>query len=614
MILGQSTRVVLTRSLIKKANLPRLSGGVHYQIFVGGARRQLHTRGKQNVQVEVADERKKMVILGSGWAACNTIQSLGAAALRQYDITVVSPNNYYVYTPMLPSVSVGTLEPRSIMEPVRNFISQQVRKVPEASIVFSEAEATSVDIETKKIKCLDTSPRTPVTMQAAETKPKKWKSSLDGAFFANEKSPDGSFFEHEFELPYDVLVLGVGATTNTFGTPGAMDHCLFLKSVSDALQIRSAVIDCFETATVASVANEDKSQIDRMLSFVVVGAGPTGVEVAAELRDFIKDNLSKTYPHFKDQKIKVSIVEMGDKVLNTYDKAISEYAQNRFKREDIDVLTKHQVKQVNESSIEILDLENKETKVLPFGLCIWASGVRPVDVSLNLAKDLGTRMLETDSWLRVRGAEGSIFALGDCAKITTPSMKTAAQELFDKADRNKDGEVSLEEFTNMMELARDDYPHMEAYLGNVSQRSLQSLYASTAKEGKAGGITQEAFEAALTEIDKEIKMLPPTAQVAAQQGTYLGKLFTEVPYDKLAHKEGFETSFKYDHQGSMAYVGGERAVIDSPLIGVWKGLITAVMWKGAYWGKSVSMRCKVLMAFDWAKTYLIGRDTSRLGY
>lgn len=592
----QSSRVVMQHALSRPTCIARHNVSFHFQTLTGGARRHVNTQRRQD---SVADKRQKMVFLGSGWATCNAIQNLGPAALRSYDIKVVSPKNYFVYTPMLPSVTVGTLEPRSIVEPVRTFIVDQLRKVPEASIEFTEAEATSIDIDKKTIKCVDASPIT-----CSDTSPGYAASSV---FSASDQS-------YEFEIDYDVLVLGVGATTNTFGTPGAMEHCLFLKSVSDALQIRSAVLDCFETASVAHAANEKSSDIDRMLSFVVVGAGPTGVEVAAELHDYFEDNVKKTYPHLKDHKIKVQIVEMGNKVLSTYDKAISEYTQKRFKRNDIEVLTEHQVKKVNECSIEVMDLNTKETKVLPFGVCVWASGVRPADISLKLAKSLGTRMLETDSCLRVRGAEGSIFALGDCAKLTVPSMKAAAKDLFEKADRNKDGELSREEFLPMMEEAAKTHPHMESYLGAVSQRTLSGLYSSIRgvdPAKKAGGITPEAFEAALIEIDKKIRLLPPTAQVAAQQGVYMGRLLSEVPYEQLVCPEGFEPAFHYDHQGSMAYVGSHRAVIDSPSLGVWKGLTTMFLWKGAYWSKSVSLRCKILMAFDWTKTALLGRDTAR---
>lgn len=528
-----------------------------------------------------AGQRPKMVILGSGWAATNTLKTLKPGALKFYDITVVSPNNYYVYTPMLPSVTVGTLEARSICEPVRNFIYDQVAKEPEASIAFSETEALAIDPEKKTVTCIDAS---------------------DISIMGTPGSDKSGGYK--FDIPYDVLVIGVGATTNTFGTPGALENCLFLKSVSDARSIRSAVLDCMETASVGLLSGAPASEIERLLSFVIVGAGPTGVEIAAELRDFIMDNLRRVYPQFDNMKIKVQIVEMGEKVLSTYDKAISEYTAERFKRDDIDLLTKHQVKKVNKTSIEVLDITTKEEKTLPFGMCVWASGVRPTDVSLDLAKTLGTRMLETDGCLRVRGKEGSIFALGDCARITMPKMKEAAQELFEKADKNKDGVLSKDEFVPMIEEARKTYPHLEAYLGAVTEAAFY--------EASSGQLTPEKFEAACAEVDKEIKMLPPTAQVAAQQGTYLGKLLSGVPYDDLANPTGFDPPFQYNHQGSMAYVGSDRAVIESPIFGVSSGMLTMLMWKGAYWGKSVSLRCKVLMAFDWCKVYILGRDTSRL--
>merc|ERR1719428_2657886 len=92
-----------------------------------------------------------MVILGSGWAACHTLKDLKPEALRQYDITMVSPNNYFLYTPMLPSVTVGTLEPRSIVEPLRNMIYKVQKKYPEANIKFCEAKALSVDHAQKRV-------------------------------------------------------------------------------------------------------------------------------------------------------------------------------------------------------------------------------------------------------------------------------------------------------------------------------------------------------------------------------------------------------------------------------------------------------------------------------
>jgi NADH:ubiquinone reductase (non-electrogenic) len=537
-------------------------------------RQLLPVSKKAPAGVPKASERKKVVILGSGWASFYTIQNLAPAALQQYDITVISPSNHFVYTPMLPSVTVGTLEPRSVVEPMRSLI-QKVQKVPEASISFNEAQATSIDPECKKVMCK--------------------KNGAD-----------------EFWVPYDVLVLGVGATTNTFGTPGAMEHCHFLKSISDAERIRNSVMDCFETATLALKSGASEVEIDRLLSFVIVGAGPTGVEVAAELRDFISEDMLKHYPQFKDREINVQIVEMGNRALSTYNEACSMYTAKRFKLDDIELLTQHQVKKVNKTSIEVMDLTKKEAKTLPYGMCVWASGVKPNDISLELAKHFGTRMLETDRSLRVKGSEGTIFALGDCAKISVPTMRANAKELFEKADENNDGMLAEDEFVSVMENAQSAYPHMADFLGAVSKKTLQTMYRMNVSKGKVGGITPDMFEAALMEIDKEIKTLPPTAQVAGQQGTYLGQVLSEVPFEQLGHPEGYNPQFQYNHQGSMAYVGKHRAVIESPVLGVWKGIVTGLAWKGAYWAKSVSLRCKGMMALDWGRTHLVGRDISRI--
>eukprot|EP00746_Dinoflagellata_sp_MGD_P165057 gnl/MRDRNA2_/MRDRNA2_94115_c0_seq1.p1 gnl/MRDRNA2_/MRDRNA2_94115_c0~~gnl/MRDRNA2_/MRDRNA2_94115_c0_seq1.p1 ORF type:complete len:603 (+),score=130.11 gnl/MRDRNA2_/MRDRNA2_94115_c0_seq1:87-1895(+) len=536
--------------------------------------------GKGRLPPAAAEKRPKLVILGSGWAAYNTIDALGPEALKQYDIKVVSKDNYFVYTPMLPSVSAGTLEAESISQPIRSLIHTK-QKLPEASVQFNEAEALSVDPENKTVKCKDMSPV---------------RDTENG---------------NEFDIPYDILVLGVGATTNTFGTPGAMDHCLFLKSIPDAQKIRSTVVRCFESASMTS----HQAEIDRLLSFVIVGAGPTGVEVAAEIRDWIKEDMLKHYPQFKNQEIKVQIVEMGDRALATYDNKCSKYTAERFIKDDINLLTRHQVKKVNKSSIEVMDLTKDELKVLPFGMCVWASGVRPNDVSLELAKAFGTRMLEVDASLRVKGSEGSIFALGDCAKLSLPMMKTDVNELFEGADVSKKGVLSEAEFVGMMQNAEKKYSHLADFLAASPKDCLQTMYRTNI--GKANdvyqtpGITLAALEKVLTDIDKKIKMLPPTAQVASQQGTYLGRVLTEVPHDQLSHPIGFDPHFQYDHQGSMAYVGNHCAVIESPILGVFKGFVTGIMWKGAYWAKTYHLKTKIAWALDWGKAHVLGRGVSR---
>merc|ERR1712113_458320 len=163
-----------------------------------------------------------------------------------------------------------------------------------------------------------------------------------------------------------------------------------------------------------------------------------------------------------------------------------------------------------------------------------------------------------------------------------------------------------------METARKQYPHLEAYLGHCRDHSLKAMYTSIGEDKtKPTPVTLEMFEAALMEVDKELKMLPPTAQVAAQQGEYLAQILNNVKFEDLGNDGGFEPAFEYNHAGSMAYIGGEHAVIDSPVFGISSGLLTYVLWKGVYWGKSVSFTMKLNMCFDWAKSWFLGRDTSR---
>lgn len=598
-------RLAQKAPLRKGANLLRELNLLKAPRFVSTATETTaSSTGKPPVQIlkDVAlpwDQRPKMVILGTGWATVNVIHGLDKRALQTYNILVCSPTNHFVNTPLLPSVTVGTLGPRTVAEPIRNSIVAHRKRNPDAWIKFNEVEARTIDHEKKRILVHtrgvegrgdnDTGGQVPTS-----------RTVIQGMLSAT--------VETEYWIDYDVLVCAVGATTNTFGTPGALQYCTFLKTIQDAMKIRTTLLDCFETAAVFGTPDVE---IDRLLSFVIVGAGPTGVEIAAELRDFAKEDVLPRYSGFKDREIKITIVEMTDRMLGTYDKIIQKTCQERFKKLDIEMLTEHQVKKVNRQSVEVLDLKTNERKELKFGMCVWASGVRPNSVSLELAKNLqGTRILEVDGNMRVRGAEGSIYALGDCAKITYPSMKESAKALFEKADVNKDGVLSKQEFQSMIQEARKDFPQLETYLHQASVLAMHEKVDGI--QPTTLGITPEVWENACAMVDKELKMLPPTAQVAAQQGDYLAKILNEVPYQDLGHQSGYEPHFEYRHMGSMAYIGGEHAVMDSPVTGISSGLITYIMWKGVYFGKSVSFTMRVGLLFDWAKSWFLGRDTSRL--
>jgi hypothetical protein len=166
---------------------------------------------------ESSSPKKKVVILGTGWAGMSFLKNLDS---KLYDVRIVSPRNYFVFTPLLPSVTVGTVEARSITEPIRRIIRKKEAQ-------FHEAECIKIDAENKQVACKDVSD---ITFKGKE----------------------------EFVLDYDYLVIAVGATSNTFGTKGVTEYCHFLKDIEDAERIREHIINCFETASLPHLSEEDR--------------------------------------------------------------------------------------------------------------------------------------------------------------------------------------------------------------------------------------------------------------------------------------------------------------------------------------------------------------------
>jgi len=232
-------------------------------------------------------EKKRLVILGTGWGSSSLIKSLD----NIFEVIIISPRNYFLFSPLLPSVTNGTLEERSIIEPVRKLC----KKTGQTNVQFYEAKCVDIDPANNMITCEDES-----------------KISTE---------------DSKFQLKYDYLVVGVGADNNTFGTPGVYENTNFLKSIEDARDIRSKIMDAFETANLPTLTEQERKNL---LSFVIVGGGPTGVEYAAELNDFVNEDLKKWFPKL----IKLSsihLIQSADHLLNTFDKKISEYTEKSFK-------------------------------------------------------------------------------------------------------------------------------------------------------------------------------------------------------------------------------------------------------------------------------------------
>ena len=411
------------------------------------------------------------------------------------------------------------------MEPVRNILRHK-----KAVVKYYEAEATKIDYE-RKVVCINDD------------------SDIKGDMSSTE-------------VPFDMLVVGVGAENATFGIPGVKEHSCFLKEVADAQQIRKRIMDCVETASFKDQSDEERK---RLLHMVVVGGGPTGVEFAGELQDFFEQDLKKWVPDITDD-FRITLVEALPNVLPMFSKQLIDYTESTFKEESISIRTKTMVKKVTDKYIEAEFTGpdgKKQTEKIPYGLLVWATGnaVRPVikDLMAQIpAQKDSRRGLAVNEYLVVNGTE-NVWAVGDCAIANyAPTAQVASQE----------GAFLARLFNSLAKT--------EAINAELAQLSIA--------QAKATGDERN-------EIFHHIKALQKQLRRTKQIGP-----------------------FEYSHQGSLAYIGSERAVADiSWLSGNFAsgGTLTFLFWRSAYLSMCFSTRNRVLVIVDWLKAKMFGRDVSR---
>ncbi len=404
--------------------------------------------------------KTRLVVLGTGFGAFSALKELDS---NLYDIKIVSPRNHFLFTCLLPSTTVGTIEFRSIIEPIRNI----------KNTAYIQAYCSSIDETQNKLQCID-----------ADT-------------------------NKEFTLSYDILILSVGEVTNTYNIEGVDKYSYFLREVADARRIRIKVIDCFENASLPGITEEEKKSY---LRFVVCGGGPTGVEFAAELHDFIEEDVRKKYPGLEND-IEVILIEAGKTLLNSFDEKLSEYTMKIFKRQKINVRTNSYITKVTEKEIFVNDGSH-----FNYGLLVWAAGNTATELirSSTLQKNKKNKLV-IDHYLKVSGSQ-NIYAIGDCTEIP-----------------------------------------------------------------------DEPF--------------PVTAQTAQRQGKYLGKSL-----NKLAKGKEIKP-FKYKDLGMLAYIGSHKALANTSQY-KGSGFATWIFWRSVYITKLVSLKNKILVLFDWFKTFVFGRDVS----
>jgi len=372
---------------------------------------------------------------------------------------------------------------------------------------------------------------------------------------------------------------------------------------------------------VAALPTTSPEERKRLLSFVVSGGGPTGVEFASELWDMVNEDVLDYFPKALRNQTSVSIIQSRDHILNTYSEKISEYAEARFEKNEINTIVNARVKSVTPDSVTYTtknaDGSTQETTI-PSGFTLWSTGIAmspfTIAVAAALPNQYHKHALEVDSHLRVIGApQGTLYAIGDAATVET-NLVNHLLELVDTCDSDNDSKIDFKEFEKMLKIVKRKFPTSQ-----IHEEKIRNVFDEYDKD-KNGSLGLNELATMFQRISNKMTALPATAQVASQQGAYLGKKLSKVAqkghqvldandiHDDL--DDILYSPFKYFHLGSLAYIGNS-AVFDFSGYSFAGGLMAMYAWRSIYWSEQVSLRTRAMLIFDWVKRGLFGRDLSR---
>ena len=501
--------------------------------------------------------RPRLVVVGTGWGAASLLRHINPAL---YDLTVVSERNHMVFTPLLSSVTVGTLSPSSVAVHIADIQPALKQGAHPANAVLT-ATVLNVLPERRAVEC----------------------AAADGL---------------RFYVEYDALVVAAGSQGSTFNIPGVEEHALPLRDVRHAEAIRARLI---RSIALAAAPGRPPDEVRRLLSLVCVGGGPTGVEVAGEISNFVRRDLARYYPE-RSRRFSITLVEARE-LLSSFDASLREYAASSLTKRGV-ALRKGVVARVTERGVELRDGE-----FLPAATVVWSTGVGPTPLTLalpfsktpigRLAVDGQLRVLREPPLSEGEAAAGAAPPLREGDRPPPPQAATSILAVGDEASQPRPSRLV----------------------------PVPGIYA---------------LGDCCADVDRP---LPALAQVAEQQGRFLARRLNEAltgaatPRGRRGEED--EEAFVYRHLGSMATTGGLSAILQVELPGrrrgaaggggggggsgsggggldAWlpkqlrfRGLFSWLAWRSAYATRLGSLRKRASVLFDWTQTMLFGRDLSQ---
>ncbi|MDB5337473.1 MAG: pyridine nucleotide-disulfide oxidoreductase [Planctomycetaceae bacterium] len=409
----------------------------------------------------------RVVIVGGGFGGIAV-----AKALRNTPavVTLIDRNNHHVFQPLLYQVATSVLSPAQIGSPIRGILRNQQN----TTVILGDVNG--VDQEQKCV-------------------------------VVNKDD------RHEDRVPYDYLILATGVRHSYFGHDGFARFAPGLKTLADAVAIRNKILQAFERAE----SENDPKLIPELMTFVLVGAGPTGVEMASAIATLVRSTLRSEFRHIDPMSARIVLVDIAGRVLGTFSERLSDKARQRLERLGIEVRLGQGVDYIDEDGV-IIGNERIASKTV-----IWTAGVTssPAGKWLNVVTDRAGRV-RVENNLAVPG-RSEIFVIGDTASL-----------------------------------------------------------------------------------DQDGKPLPGVAQVATQQGRYVGRLI----HRRLVGKSAPQP-FRYFDKGNMAVVGKGFAILESGKLQL-SGFLAWLVWAGVHLEFLAQRSLRVSVFVQWVWTYLTGARGARL--
>lgn len=296
------------------------------------------------------DGKHRVVIVGAGFGGLYAAKALRRADI---DLTIIDRRNFHLFQPLLYQVATGVLSPANIAAPIRAILKRQ------RNTRTLLGEVIGIDLERRRLNL------------------------------------------QEGAIEFDSLILAPGSTSSYFGNEDWVEHAPGLKTVEDATQIRARILSCFEQAELEQVPEK----IRRLLTFVVVGGGPTGVELAGAIAEIARHTLKYEFRTIKPGDSRIILVQGGDRLLEGYPPGLSANAQWSLERLGVELLLGSRAIDVNVDGVRVRDMSSGDEREIDSGCVLWAAGVKASPLGKALSQATGCEL----DW------EGRVKVTPDCS-------------------------------------------------------------------------------------------------------------------------------------------------------------------------------------------------------